>query len=570
MLKKKWAQLNDYDENIIKSLTKEKGIDRNIAKLLITRNICDSDSLNNFFYPDIKKLHSPDKLTDIKKAIDRIDKALRNNEKILIYGDYDVDGITSVVLVYSILSKFTKNIYYYIPDRHDEGYGITIKSIDMASQQGVTLVIALDCGINAIEEIDYAEKKGIDYIICDHHNPSDQLPKAVAIVNPKREDCKYPFKDLSACGVAYKLIQALSNKRYIKEEDIRDKIYLVAISIACDVVPLIDENRIFVHQGLIDINTSPKESIITILRTVGITLNENREIINDTVFSRKIKIKDLSCIIGPPINAAGRIDNANKVVELLLESDVENLCREIDKNNNKRKYIERSIYDEAKSLLPYFENKSVNILYSDTWHKGVLGIVASRLIEISYKPTILMTYIEEDDIYSGSARSIEGFDIYKALTMCSNLLVKYGGHKYAAGLSIKRENINEFINKFEQIVKENITEDILTPKIKIDSDIRLNELSDYFFDMLQKFEPYGYGNPQPILESTDVTIVSQNNKYIKIKQDDSKIYNANIHGIEHLINAQNINNKCDICYTLNYNPYINKINIVIKDINFKA
>ena len=431
------------------SLSKSLGVSKIISNLLVQRGIDSFNKSKNFFRPSLANLHDPFLMKDMKKAVDRISNAILQKQKILIYGDYDVDGTTSVAMLYSFLKKYAESIDYYIPCRYSEGYGVSIKAIDYASENNFDLIIALDCGITAIEQVKHAKSLNIDFIICDHHNPDKTVPNAVAILNPKQIDCAYPYNELSGCGVGFKLIQAYCIQNNIVFDEITGYLDLVAVSIAADIVPVTNENRILAYYGLKLINTQPRLSIKTLL--------------GDSLGDKTVEMSDLSFTIAPRINAAGRINHAKKAVEILIENEYSELKQkavDIENNNILRKNLDRDITSEALEMLD--NTKKTNIVYKKGWHKGVVGIVASRLIEKSYKPTIVFS--EENGVLTGSARSVRGFNIYEAISNSSKYCEKFGGHKYAAGLTVKKENIIKFINFFENEVASKITDDQLTPK----------------------------------------------------------------------------------------------------------
>lgn len=494
-MEKNWIIKEHGTPEDVNHLMEVLSIDRVLAILLSQRGIRTFEEAKAFFRPDILNLHDPFLMKDMDKAVDRLCAAIDRKEKIMIYGDYDVDGTTAVALVYLFLKNIYSNISYYIPNRYDEGYGISIKGIDYAKDNGNTLMIALDCGIKAVEKIEYARKCKIDFIVCDHHYPGEEIPEAVAILDPKRLDCDYPYKHLSGCGVGYKFMQALSIKRAIPLTELEQLLDLVAVSIASDIVPLTGENRILAHFGLKKLNENPTMGLRSVIKTSGI---ETKEItIDDIVFK-----------IGPRINAAGRIESGSKAVELLISTDeglAGSMSDKINEFNNTRKNIDTTITSEAMKLLandPLVKQKRSTVLFNPTWHKGVIGIVASRLIEIYYRPTIVLT--ESNGFATGSARSIDGFDLYQAVDACSDLLENFGGHMFAAGLTMKLENVEKFRKRFEEVVANQIAEDQLIPHIEIDAQLKLNEITPKFFRILKQFQPFGPENMSPVFLTKNV------------------------------------------------------------------
>lgn len=493
-MKKYWKIKEKGSRSDIEKIVYDLNISQVLANLLVQRNITTLDQAKEFFRPELENLHDPYLMKDMNIAIDRLEKAIINEEHILIYGDYDVDGTTSVALTYSFLRNLYQNIDYYIPDRYSEGYGISTNGIDYAAKNKVTLIIALDCGIKAIEKIDYAKSKGIDFIICDHHTPGDKLPNAKAILDPKRADCPYPFKELSGCGVGFKMLQAFSMRRNLPFDGLINYIDLVAVSIASDIVLLTGENRILTYYGLKKLEENPCIGLKAIKCVAGID-------------DRPVTVEDIVFRIGPRINAAGRMESGKQAVDLLISGNPEEafvLCDKIDAHNQNRRNIDKSITEEAikeiKKLSKQFEYS--NVLYNPAWHKGVVGIVASRLIETFYKPTIVLT--ESNGFATGSARSVDGFDLYEAVNECSDLLESFGGHMYAAGLTLKKENIQKFRERFEKIVRERITPEQLVPQIDIDAELDFDDITPKFYRILKQFEPFGPGNMNPVFFAENV------------------------------------------------------------------
>ena len=491
MINKRWHvhHPSEVEKKNINELSEKLRISHTVANLLIQRGIDTYDLIQEFFTPSLTRLHDPFLMKDMHKAIERLNRALGMKERILVYGDYDVDGTTSVSLVFSVLRKYTSNIDFYIPDRYTEGYGISYKGIDYASGTGASLIIALDCGIKAVEKIEYAKKFGIDFIICDHHTPGDILPDAVAVLDPKRLDSVYPYKDLSGCGVGYKLLQAFSISNKISLKELEQHLDLVAVSIASDIVPITGENRILAYFGLKQLNSNPSIGLKTIIDISSL---------ND----KEINISDIVFKIGPRINASGRIYSGKEAVELLVSTELDfayEKCKEIDSYNQTRKDLDKGITDEALNLIANsreYQNKKTTVLYNPDWHKGVIGIVASRLIEHNYKPTIILT--KSNGFITGSARSIAGFDLYSAIENCKDLLENFGGHIFAAGLTLKEENLQTFIDRFEKYVEENINIHQLVPVVNIDAEIRFAEITPRFFKIIERFSPLGPENIKPV------------------------------------------------------------------------
>ena len=529
MKEKKWIVKEDYDTAAVDNLATELNVDKVIATLLVERGIKTFDEAHHFFRPKLEHLHDPFLMKDMDRAVERINCAIENNERILVYGDYDVDGTTAVSLVYTYLKSFHSNVDYYVPDRDTEGYGISFKGIDYAFDTNVSLIIALDCGIKALEQINYGNSKNIDFIIGDHHLPGEELPNAYAILDPKRSDCNYPYKELSGCGIGFKLVEAhlehkykvkLSDAQYedVAKNSLRKDIErtllpyldLVAVSIASDIVPIMGENRVLAYYGLKVVNKCPRPGLEAILYYSNIMprgMNpENKESATDTYFCKELNITDMVFLVGPRINAAGRIKSARNSVELLICDDINEakaIACDIDNYNKERKDLDTKATDEAKEILEnsnVLKNKKSLVLYRESWHKGVIGIVASRLVEIYYKPTIIFT--KSNDLITGSARSIKDFDIHSALEECSYLLEHFGGHKYAAGVSLKPENFDAFVEKFEAVVNSSIQEEQMIPEIEIDTELKFSDsLTPKFLRILKQFSPFGPENMMPVFVS---------------------------------------------------------------------
>ena len=491
----KWILKDTPDQSKIDRLATEVGIDRVLAELLVERGVETFEQARAFFRPDLRNLHDPFLMKDMDKAVQRVRTAIESNERILIYGDYDVDGTTAVALVYSFLKRFTSNIGYYIPDRYDEGYGVSIKGIDWAAQNGYGLIITLDCGIKAIDKVEHARSKGIDVIICDHHLPEDSIPAAVAVLDPKQEDCHYPFDDLSGCGVGFKLVQAYSMKYGIPFEELIPLLDLLVVSISSDLVTMVGENRVLAHYGLKQLNENPRKGLLSMITLSN--LEPGHLTIDDIVFK-----------IGPRINAAGRMESGQLAVELLIATDTQTAMKvgaKINDNNNDRKSIDREITQEALEMVQShrclaYEN--VTVVYNESWNKGVVGIVASRLVEAYYKPAVVLT--KSNGFVTGSARSIQGFDLYQAIESCADLMENFGGHVYAAGLTMKEENLKEFSERMDKFVAGKITEEMLTPVVTVDAKLDFAQITPKFFRILKQFQPFGPGNNNPVFVTENV------------------------------------------------------------------
>jgi len=474
---------------IVQKLASELRVNQTVAHLLVLRGITNYDMAKSFFRPQISDLHSPFLMKGMQPSIDRIELAIKREEKILVYGDYDVDGTTSVAMMYSFLRRFTDKLSYYIPDRYDEGYGVSFKAIDYAQNKEYSLIIALDCGIRAVKQVEYASNKGIDFIICDHHTPGVNIPRAVSILNPKQSDCKYPYKELSGCGVGFKLIQGFSEKRGIDFNEIGEYLDLLAVSIGADIVEMTGENRVLAYYGMRILNESPRVGLKALINKIG----------KKTPF----KMSDVVFGIAPRINAAGRIDHGLRAVQILIstnENQAKKLAEGIENYNKERKELDQNITKEALKMVD--ESKKSTVVYSSNWHKGVVGIVASRLIENYYKPTIVLS--EKDGELTGSARSVKGFDLYDSLLQCEHLLEKFGGHKYAAGLSLKKDNLHSFIDEFEKVVANQITKDQLTAEIEVDLEINIDEVDNKLYRIIKQFEPFGPKNRRPTFVSRNI------------------------------------------------------------------
>ena len=500
-IEKRWVVKPQGDRAKVEALSSQLGMSSVLTNLLVQRGIDTVEKAKKFFSPALRDLHDPFLMKDMDKAVARIEKAVKAGEKVMIYGDYDVDGTTAVALVYKFLSQIGhKNLSFYIPDRYVDGYGISIRSIDHAVRKGVTLVIALDCGIKAVEKVVYAKERGVDFIICDHHLPAEEIPQAVAVLDPKRTDCNYPFDELSGCGVGFKLVEAYARRNKIPFAEIEHLLDLLVVSIASDIVPLVGENRILAYYGLRKLNSSPSKGLLSIIKICGL---ENHNItVDDIVFK-----------IGPRINAAGRMrmdeddENAapsggHAAVSLLIEGDAQEAAKfgeVIDSFNQDRKSIDRNVTQEAHDYVeshPTLKALKSTVIYNPKWMKGIVGIVASRLIETYYRPTVVLT--KSNGFVTGSARSVAGFDLYQAIESCSDLLENFGGHMYAAGLTMREENVEAFTKRFNDYVENNIDPNILVPQVDIDCELLFSEITDDFYRQLNNFQPFGPGNSAPV------------------------------------------------------------------------
>lgn len=494
-MEKKWVIRKGADESKVRELSSELGIDPVLAELLVQRGVHTFDEARAFFRPSLDRLHDPFLMKDMDKAVARVEKALDGGEKILVYGDYDVDGTTAVSLVYSFLSRLTSNVGSYIPDRYDEGYGVSTKGIDWAAENGYSLIITLDCGIKAIDRVRYAAEKGIDMIICDHHLPENELPAAVAVLDPKREDCSYPFDDLSGCGVGFKLVQAYAQSHGIAFETLEPLLDLLAVSIASDLVSVTGENRILAHFGLKRLNEDPCKGLKAMISLSG--LEPGHLTIDDIVFK-----------IGPRINAAGRMESGGVAVKLLTATDDKTAveaAEEINRYNTQRKDIDRQNTQEALDMVKNGKCLSfgnATIVYNPSWHKGVVGIVASRLVEAFFKPTIVLT--KSNGFVSGSARSVPGFDLYEAIESCSDLLENFGGHLYAAGMTLREDNLPAFCERIEKFIAGKIVPQMQVPVVNIDAKISFSQITPKFLRILKQFQPFGPENATPVFLTENV------------------------------------------------------------------
>ncbi len=550
-MQKRWVESGSEDSETIAELQETLKINHVLASLLAKRGIHNYEEAKFFFRPDLRSLHDPFLMADMEKAIQRIENAIAAKEKIMIYGDYDVDGTTSVALVYSFFKKYHEEIEYYIPDRYAEGYGISTQGIDYAAKNGFSLIIALDCGIKSIDKIAYANQLSIDFIICDHHLPGEKLPEAVAVLDPKRSDCDYPYKELSGCGIGFKLVQAWCQYKDIPFEEILCFLDLVAVSIASDIVPITGENRILAWHGLKRLNTEPCKGLSALIDIAG---KKENFTITDVVF-----------MIGPRINAAGRIDDAKHSVKLLIAEDDAYAFERgqiINQKNSERKIHDSSITEQALAVIDNdidLIGRKTTVVYNENWHKGVIGIVASRLTEKYYRPTVVLT--ASNGHVAGSARSVLGFDLYEALSECSDLLEQFGGHKYAAGLTMKTENIPAFQAKFEEVVSASIPDELLIQQIPIDAELKLIDLDSKFFRILNQFEPFGPQNMSPIFLSKNVKLLGQatevGNKHLKmcVFQEGSHRFDCIGFGLAEYLPQINQGISFDICFCIEENNW---------------
>ncbi|MBR2167572.1 MAG: single-stranded-DNA-specific exonuclease RecJ, partial [Paludibacteraceae bacterium] len=554
------------EQALTKQLAQELSISELSARMLVVRGIRTADAARKYIRPTLDEINDPFLMRDMDKAVARLEKALNDGERILVYGDYDVDGTTAVALMYTFLKGLTDNVDFYIPDRYTEGYGISFKGVDYAQSTGCTLIVALDCGIKAVDKVEYATNRHIDFIVCDHHTPGDELPKAVAVLNMKRADCNYPYKDLSGCGVGFKLVQAYSQTHNISIPW-HTMLPLVVMAIASDVVSVTGENRVLAFYGLKEINNSPAPGIAALIEVAGID-------------PKHVTITDLGFKLGPRINACGRLYSGRDAVELLITDDVEfarQRAQDINSYNAERQTYDRTTAEEALAMLaadPDNEKKHTTVVYSPTWHKGVVGIAASRLTETFYRPTIVLT-AGDNGVISGSARSVAGFDIYTAIDSCRDLLTNFGGHQFAAGLSMLESSLPEFKRRFEEYVAAHITEEQQHPTIQVEAEIEYADITDQFFKVLRCLEPFGPGNPRPVFVTRNVI----NNRYTKrvgktgehLRLDVTD-RTAAISGIafgkgDLALHLQN-GNAVDICYVLDENVFngVRSIQMMVEDI----
>jgi single-stranded-DNA-specific exonuclease len=563
---KRWTIKPPGNPELVRKLSGELNISLVLANLLAQRGVKTFEEAKKFFRPSLNDLHDPFLMKDMDKAVSRIEQALGDGEKILVYGDYDVDGTTAVALVYSFLKSINANADFYLPDRYKEGYGISTQGIDYAVENNFSLVIALDCGIKSVDKIAYANEKKIDFIICDHHRPGEKIPESVAVLDPKRNDCDYPFKELSGCGIGFKLVQAFAQQHNIPFENLMQYLDLVAVSTAADIVPIVGENRVLTYFGLNWLNENPRPGIQAILELTNV--------------KKQLTVSDIVFIIGPRINAAGRMQDARQAVDLLITANKEDALTEGKKTNEtnlERRSVDSAITEHAFRMIEDDElhhTKKTTVLFNNEWHKGVIGIVASRLTEKYYRPTIVLT--ESNGKATGSARSVKNFDIYNAIESCSDLLEQFGGHMYAAGLTMKLENVELFREKFEDVVSSTIEEHMLVQQVEIDSDLKLRDITPQFFSVLKQFAPFGPGNMHPVFRSTEVwdtgyaKIVGTNHlKFTVTQAGNSKIY-FNAIGFNLGEYLPLVTRKLPFCiaYTIEENEFNGKVSLQlnVKDI----
>ncbi len=562
-----YLPITPEQEEVSQQLAQELGISPILCRLLAERGIQTAAAAKKFFRPQLPDLHDPFLMKDMDVAVDRLNRAMGRKERILIYGDYDVDGTTAVALVYKFIQQFYSNIDYYIPDRYNEGYGVTTKGVDYAASTGVGLVIVLDCGIKAVEEIAYAKSKGIDFIICDHHVPDEVLPQAVAILNAKREDNTYPYEHLSGCGVGFKFMQAFALNNGIEFHHLIPLLDLVAVSIASDIVPIMGENRILAFHGLKQLNSNPSVGLKAIIDVCGLA-------------DKEITVGDIVFKIGPRINASGRIQNGKEAVDLLTEKDFSialEKAGQINQYNETRKDLDKSMTEEANRIVDGLEgldHRRSIVIYNEAWHKGVIGIVASRLTEVYYRPAVVLT--RTGDLATGSARSVSGFDVYKAIENCRDLLENFGGHTYAAGLSMKAEHVEEFTRRFEAYVAEHILPEQTSAVIDINAEIDFKDITNRFFLDLKKFNPFGPENVKPIFCTHHVydygtsKVVGREQEHIKLELVDNKsnnVMNGIAFGQSSHVRFIKSKQSFDICYTIEENTHKRgEVQLQIEDI----
>lgn len=567
-MQKRWVIKEKGDTAVVKHLAGALHVTDSLANLMVQRNITSVDEAKAFFQPSLDYLHDPFLMKDMNIAVDRISTAIKKNERILVYGDYDVDGTTAVALMYSFLKDQYSNVEYYIPDRYKEGYGVSFQGLDFAYQNNCKVVITLDCGIKAVEKVKYARTKGLDVIICDHHYPGDEIPKACAVLDPKQPSCSYPYKELSGCGVGFKLIQAYSRVHGIPFSEIAHYLDLVAVSIASDIVPLTGENRVMAYFGLKRLNEFPR---------IGL-----KELIRESEVTRALTIEDVVFKIGPRINAAGRMETGSKAVDLLVSKDTllaTGISKEINSFNIERRTVDRSITTEAMRMISEDQrtvNSKTTVLYNPLWKKGVIGIVASRLIETYYRPTVILT--ESNGFATGSARSVQGYDLYAAIESCSDLLESFGGHMFAAGLTLKKENIRPFMDRFEKYVNSTISEEQLVPRVFIDTELMFSEINEDYFNTISQFQPFGPENMSPVFISRNVfdtgsgRMVGSSGEHLKLdlcqESTGQKSFPAIAFSQANHFEYIKGGNPFDICYSIEMNEFRGSRNLQlnIKDI----
>jgi single-stranded-DNA-specific exonuclease len=563
---KRWLYKDVPEKDQIEQLSKAININPYLSSILLQRGITTFDDAKEFFRPSLEKLHDPFLMKHMDQAVSRLKLAIDNDEKILIYGDYDVDGTTAVALVYRYLNNFYPNCAIYIPDRNAEGYGVSQAGVEWAEANGYSLIIALDCGIKATDMVGLATHKGIDFIICDHHLPDENIPNAVAILDPKQEDCNYPYCELSGCGLGFKLIQGFA-KRYRDESEIFEYLDLVAVSIASDIVPITGENRVLAHFGLAKLNSNPLPGLKAL-----------KEI---SALRQDLDISGIVFTLGPRINAAGRVAHARGAVDLLIsktEEEANLLAERINLRNDERRQFDLDITEEAIAMIEgddNFKSTKSTVLFKNSWHKGVIGIVAARCVEKFYRPTVILT--ESNNKITGSARSVSGFDLYQAIFACSDLLEKFGGHKYAAGLTLDMRNLEAFQRKFEQVVSSTITEEMLTPAIDIDMLIDFNAITPKFFNVLRQMAPFGPGNPRPIFATKNVYVFNglssfkdRHLRFIAGQEGNESVFNTVGFDMAHYYDRIAQRDHFNMVFTIEENTFNGhtSIQLRIKDIKF--
>ncbi|MEX0987993.1 MAG: single-stranded-DNA-specific exonuclease RecJ [Bacteroidales bacterium] len=570
-MEKNWVIKSQGAEAEVLALSRSLAVNKVLSNLLVQRGIHTFEAARVFFRPELSQLHDPFLMKDMDVAVERIMAAIKSDESVMVYGDYDVDGTTAVALMYSFLKDHLKNLDYYIPDRYSEGYGVSTKGIDYADEKGHRMIIALDCGIKAVDKVAYARSKGIDFIICDHHTPGGQLPEAVAVLDPKRADCNYPYKELSGCGVGFKLIQALAQAMGIEFETITHLLDLVVVSIASDIVPINGENRVLAFHGLQKLAYSPRKGLEAIKNVAGFSGND-------------ITIEEIVFKIGPRLNAAGRMESGRTAVELLVSEDMDQamtISKNINNINIERRDVDTTITRQAVEMIQKDKEMQLQkstVLYNPEWHKGVIGIVASRLMDHYYRPTIILT--KSNGLATGSARSVNGFDLYQAIESCSDLLENFGGHKYAAGLTMKVNNIKPFTKRFEEYIHDNIDADQLIPVVEIDTELQLGEIDDKFVRVLKQFSPFGPENMAPVFFTENVSDngmgkrVGTEGDHLKLnlvqEENPYKVYPAIAFQKGKMFEQIAEGKSFDICFSVEENEYRGRrtIQLNVRDLKF--
>lgn len=566
---KRWTSRPIPEGLSVETLAKELNVRPELATLLIQREISDFDAAKAFFRPSLDDLHDPFLMKDMDKAVDRLSQALEEGESIMVFGDYDVDGTTSVALVYSFLRNLTDQVMYYIPDRYTEGYGLSMAGIQQAADNDISLIITLDCGIKAVEKVAHAKELGVDIIICDHHRPGDVLPPAVAVLDAKQEGCEYPYKELCGCGVGFKFMQAYCRRHEIDEGHVLQYLDLLATAIGADIVPITGENRVLMYHGLQMINTEPSSGIRALLQVADVK-------------KKSLTVMDLVFIIAPRINAAGRIFHGNHAVALLTGEDpdkLESVAREVNTFNGERKELDRSITEQALDMIAsdeQFHGMKSTVVFKEDWHKGVVGIVASRLIETHYRPTIVLT--ESNRMATGSARSVRHFDVYDAIEACSDLLVNFGGHKYAAGLTLELDQVDEFRRRFEEVVSATIDPEWLIPEVTADLEFDLDHVDRKFFNVLRQMAPFGPGNMKPVFRTDNclgryAKIVGETHlKFQAYQEDVNRPINCIAFGLGNKLDIAKSGQPFSLIYTIEENEWngMLSLQLSVKDIRLTS